>query len=241
MDKATNRAIFSDVDGTLSKGFVTVDFIRFLNSKGLISAKAYNLHEKLMQEYKAKKIRYIDLVPKWSKSVSHCLKGLRVSNTKILAKQFFTTWKSSNIFLSTIPLVKMTRERGYKFFLISAGWDELVKLFDKEIGADGFVGMKVGVTNEKYNGELKTKVHFEIGKAQEIDKLIRKFDIDRNRTMGFGDSIQDKAIFESVKKPVALNPSQELRKKAIKERWFIANHENILQVMTDCFEKRKNP
>ena len=219
-----NKAVFSDLDGTLSKGFVTVDFARFLAEEGICNKQGFALHEKLMQDYARGEIKYIDLVPKWSNSVALCLKGLEVQKVEAIAVEFFKEWKQENLYASTKPLVEMLKEHSYLFLLVSAGLELLVGLVSKEIGADGFVGMRIGTSAGKFNGVL-----------------VEEFGVDRAKTMGFGDSIQDRAIFESVKKPVALNPSRELREKAEKEGWYIAGQENVLQVMQDCFDKRKNP
>jgi phosphoserine phosphatase len=140
-----------------------------------------------------------------------------------------------NIFPSTKPLVALLHEHGYLFFLISAGWDCLVEKTSEEISADGFRAMKIRRENGKFLPVLENELFSEKGKEQEIKKIISELKI--AKTMGFGDSIQDAAIFKSVKKPVALNPSEELLVKAKKENWYIADSKNVLEIMQKCFAK----
>ncbi|MCX6800586.1 MAG: haloacid dehalogenase-like hydrolase [Candidatus Diapherotrites archaeon] len=235
-----SKAVFSDIDGTLSSGFITVDFIRHLAEKGILKKEPFGRHERLMQSYKEGKIKYIDLVPKWSRSVADCLDGLPVEEAKRLARDFFEEWKGKNIYKSTKPLVKLLHEKDYLFLLISAGWEELAGLFAEEIGADSFSGMKIRTSNTKITNFIENELYLEKGKAEEIQALIKKYGIDREKTMGMGDSIQDKAIFENVKKPIALNPSKELLAKAEKKGWYIGTHENVLEMMENCFKKEVN-
>ncbi len=235
------KAVFSDLDGTLSSGFITVDFLRFLEKKHVLEPSAFALHEKIMQDYTEGKITYLETVQKWSRAVALCMEGIEVEKAERLAREFFQEWKETNLYPSTKPLVKMLQQHGYKFFLVSVGMELHLRLVSDEIGADGFAGMRLGIEKGKFNGALESDIHSEDGKAKAISILIEEFGIDREKTMGFGDSVQDRAIFESVKKPVALNPSKELREKAEKEGWYIANKENVLQVMQQCFEKGKNP
>ena len=230
------KAVFSDLDGTLAKGFLTVDFIRWLAKKGVLKKEPFALHEKLMREYKEGKTKYIDLVPKWSQSVAECFAGIEEKALKRLAGEFFKEWEK-NIFPSTKPLVSLLHEHGYRFFLISAGWDYLVEKTSEEINADGFRAMKITVENGKFLPILGNELFSEKGKGREIKKIIRELKI--AKTMGFGDSIKDAAIFKSVKKPVALNPSEELLEKAKKENWYIADHKNVLEIMQKCFAKEK--
>ena len=122
------KAVFSDIDGTLSKGFVSVDFIRYLGNLGKLDSQAFCYHEKLMQDYAEKKIKYIDLVPKWAKSMAQCFKGINEKELNFLAEKFFSEWINEKIYSSTKPLIILLKSRGYKVFLISAGWEYLAKL-----------------------------------------------------------------------------------------------------------------
>ena len=233
------KAVFSDIDGTLSKGFVTVDFVRHLWKQKLLDEEAFRKHEALMQSYKDNKANYLDLVPKWSQIVAECFNGFEETKLKEKAREFFEAWKKEGIYSSTKPLIKLLKEKGYLVFLISAGWDYLAELIGKEIEATGADGMKLRVENGKYVDVIENKMFLEEGKTASIKALIEKYDIDPQKTMGFGDSVQDKAILGAVHKPIALNPSKELKEKALKEKWYIATHENVLEMMEQCFSKEK--
>jgi len=233
------KAVFSDIDGTLSKGFVSVDFIRYLGAKGILDKKSFALHESLMADYKNGKIKYADLVPKWSQSVAECFNGFTPVELKAKANEFFSEWKKENIYSSTKPLIKLLKEKGYLVFLISAGWDYLAELVAKEIGADEAVGLEIKIENGKYLNITGNLMFLEKGKSNAIQTLIKQHKINLQKTIGLGDSIQDKAIFENVHKPIALNPSKELKEKALKENWYLATHENVLEMMGRCFNKEK--
>lgn len=178
-------------------------------------------------------------MPKWSKSVAECFKGFNEKELNTLADKFFLDWKKEKIYSSTKPLIELLKSKGYTVFLVSAGWEYLAKLYAKEIGAKEAAAIEIKKQKGKYTNILLNELYLEKGKSKSIKKLVKKYKVDKKHTMGFGDSIQDKAIFENVNKPIALNPSIELREKALKEKWFIATHEDILEIMNNCFNKEK--
>jgi putative phosphoserine phosphatase/1-acylglycerol-3-phosphate O-acyltransferase len=236
-----NRAVFSDLDGTLSRDFITVDFVRFLASKGLVNKEGFARHEALMKKHAQGTIPYLKLQPLWAESVALSLNGQKVEEVRQLAKEFFRQWKENKIFPSTKPLMRMLHNHEFELFLVSAGLEPLLELVSAEIGANGFVGMKVHSSKGKYTGALESNMHSEQGKAQAIKRLAAEFNIDLKRSMGFGDSIHDSAIFKSVGKPVALNPSRELAARAREKGWYIATSRTVLGVMQHFFEKGKPP
>lgn len=236
-----NKVVFSDLDGTLCKDAITVDFLRWLykNDKTLINENGFKKHEKLLKMYHEKKIKYINLVPKWSQSVADCLKNKKVSEIEKKARKFFKIWKKKGIFGSTKGLVKLMKQKKYLFILVSGGLDYLVGLSAKEIGADDFVGMKIKTKNGLFTNILENDVRTKKGKDSEVKKFFKKYNSSKKFAIGLGDSPQDEAIFKNTKKIVALNPNEELEKLALEKNWFIASKKNIISIMKNCFNSGK--
>lgn len=237
----SKKIVFSDIDGTLSKGFVTAEFLRWLNKKHpeLINEDGFLEHERLLDLYANKKIKYLDLVPKWSKSVAYSLRRKEEKKIKQKAKQFFNIWKKKSIYPSTYELVKLMKKNNYLFVLVTGGWEYFAELIAKEIGADDFVGMKIKENDGLFRHVFLNNVRTEQGKSIEIKKLIRKYKSRKDFCIGLGDSTQDLAIFRNAKKIVALNPNDELLRLARKNDWYISNHKEIIVFMQDCFSKNR--
>lgn len=240
MDKF-KKIVFSDVDGTLVKDYITVDFIRWLhkNHRNLINENAFKEHENLLKMHDEKKISYMTLVFKWSQNVAKCLSGKEVKKIESKAKTFFKIFKKKKIYPSTFSLVKLMKKKGYLFILVSGGLDYLTGLFAKEVGADDFIGMKIKTKNGIYSEFLENDVRTKKGKDKEIKKFFKKYNSNKKFAIGLGDSPQDAAIFKNTKKIVALNPNSELKKLALEKQWFIAKHKNIIRIMNNCFNSGK--
>lgn len=236
-----NKIVFSDIDGTISSGFVTADFLRWLNKKhpSLINKEYFLEHERLLDLYKNNKIKYLDLVPKWSKSVAYSIERKESKKIKQKANQFFKIWKKKSIYPSTYELVKLMKKNNYLFILVTGGWDYFAKLIAKEIGASDFVGMQIKESHGFFRHVFLNNVRTERGKSIEIKKLLKKYKSKKDFCIGFGDSVQDIAIFKNANIIVALNPNKELLKLARENYWYVATHKEIVSFMEDCFKKNK--
>lgn len=237
----SNKIVFSDIDGTLSKGFLTVEFLRWLNKNHpkLINEKYFLEHENLLKLYANNKIKYLDLVPKWSKSVAYSLERKESKKVKEKAIKFFNIWKKKSIYSSTYELVNLAKENNYLFILVSGGWDYFAELFAKEIGANDFVGMKIKENHGYFRHVFMNDVRTKKGKSIEIKKLIKKNKSKKEFCIGLGDSIQDTAIFKNTNFIIALNPNNELLKLAKKNNWVVASHKEILNILKNYFKSIK--
>lgn len=235
------KLVISDIDGTLTKGFISADFLRWLNKKypNLINKTGFLEHERLLKMYSENKIGYIDLVPKWSQSVADSFNEKNVNELKKVGDDFFSEWKKDSIYKSTYELVELMHKKNYLFVLLSGGWDYLAKKVEKEIGADDTAAMMIKEENGIYKNILLNDVRTENGKCLEVKKYFEKYNSEKKISIGLGDSPQDTAIFSNTKKIIALNPDKELIKIAKEKGYFSATHENIISVVKDCFNKKK--
>ncbi len=235
------KLVISDIDGTLSKGFITADFLRWLNENqaSLINKKAFEIHQKIIDDYRSGKVDYLHTIVKWSQSVADSLEGKNVKEIEQKANEFFSEWKENAIYESTYKLVELMHKKNYLFVLLSGGWDYLAKKVEEEIGADDTTGMIIKEENGVFTNILVNDVRTEDGKCSEVKEYFKKYSSKKELSIGLGDSPQDKAIFSNTKKIVALNPDKELIKIAKEKDYFVATHKDIIEVMNNCFNKKK--
>ncbi len=53
------KAIFSDIDGTLSSGYISLEFLEFLHGKKLFSSIEFEKSLKMAQDYKNGSLSYM--------------------------------------------------------------------------------------------------------------------------------------------------------------------------------------
>ena len=230
------KAIFSDIDGTLSKGFTTEDFVNFMHKKGVLKEEFFLELKKIMGEYYSGGINYLEMERARGYIFPQFIKGFEYSEMQELLKEFFLEWEK-NIYQSTKELVRIAHEKEYLFILITAGWEELGIYFAKIIGADIAIGTEFMKIDDFYTTK-PVRVLYELnGKKDELRKIIKENGIDEKSTIGLGDSIQDIEILENVKYQVALNPTKELREEALSRNWEIADSTNIVKVLRVLIEK----
>lgn len=215
-EQKVKYAIF-DLDGTLSKGYISMGFLDYLYKKGLYDPKEYDHQMKILKDYKEKRMSYDDWVNDWALTWARGIKGQKESDIKNAAKDFFKTFKA-HIYPQAQDISSLLKRNGYELFVISAGVYEVVDLARRYLGMHKTIATRCEVEDGKYTGKLITNVHTKTGKGEHIDKMIR----DKNNVRPayvFGDSPGDISMLNKAETPVALNPHPELEEEAKKQGW----------------------
>jgi len=232
-EEPVKYAIF-DLDGTLSKGYISMEFLDYLHDHKLYDPKEYDHQMKILKDYKEKKMSYDDWVDEWALSWARGIKGQKESDIKNAARDFFKTFKR-NIYPQAKDLAAFFKKRGYELLVISAGVYEVVDLARQHLGMHQTIATRCEVQDGKYTGKLITNVHTKTGKGEHIDKMIE----DKNRVRPayvFGDSPGDISMLNRAQNPVALNPHPELEKEARQQGWRYLNIRDISDFMENQVE-----
>lgn len=222
------KAVFTDIDGTLLKGFITIDFVKFLYEKQLFDEVAYSKQNELMKEYKNGKIAYVPWLKEWENIWAFGLNGKKQKNVLLAAKEFFPSFRS-RVYASSIDLVKRLHEKGYLVIGVSVGAIEAINLIKDYLGLDYAFGSELLVNRGVYSSKVISTMHTEDGKLKTIINFSSEKKIDLGSSIGMGDTSHDLQMLDLVGKKVALNPDEAMLRTA-KERGFLtATHENILE------------
>ena len=232
-EQKVKYAIF-DLDGTLSKGYISMGFLDYLYKNGLYDPKEYDHQMKILKDYKEKRMSYDDWVDDWALTWARGIKGQKESDIKKAAKDFFKDFKS-NIYPQAKDLSAFFKKMGYELLVISAGVYEVVDLARRHLGMHKTIATRCEVKDGKYTGKLITNIHTKTGKGEHIDKMIK----DKNRVRPayvFGDSPGDISMLNKAHTPVALNPHPELEREARQQGWRYMNIRDISNFMENMVE-----
>lgn len=216
--------LFSDFDGTLSKGLSSMEFMEFLRVHNLHSREAYEKQLELLKNYKKNTLSYNDWLPLWAHFWAKGIMGQKEKEIFDAAKEFYECFRH-NIYSSSYKVMRILKDKGYHLTLISVGAYEVIELASKDLGMDDVIATELEIKNGLYTGKIKTKLHSPKGKAETLDKRhISSF----KEFIAMGDSAHDVSMLEKATHPVALNPTEELRQVAQERGWQICTYRNIV-------------
>jgi len=221
------RAAFFDLDGTLVKGYASVNFVDYMSKKGSMDRNLFFEIMETIKLYKSGKLSYLKTVSKITKTVAKSFKGLR--------KDFVV--QESISFVKTLDYFSYTKNilnkfNGMKKFFISASPSENVSAVANYLGINDFSANIHEIKSGKYTGKITLDLTKKGEKRKAIIKLSNKFSVDLSKSYAFGDTENDLEFLELVGTPVAVSPNDALLKAAQERGWLIMNENNYKNVMS---------
>ncbi len=214
--KSGEVAAFFDLDGTLM-GLPSLEkrFFSMLRYRKLIG----------IQNYVSWLMETVRLLPLGLNHVMHAnkmyLRGVSILEGASLGVPPFNA--------EAIERVAWHAERGHLIVMVSGTLEVLAaraaRELEAEIGAWGLASaIRVCATrleqkDERWTGRIVGKAMFGETKALVIRRVAATEDLDLRRCFAYGDSSSDLWMLESVGKPAAVNPSNDLARIARRNDW----------------------
>ncbi|MFH1637187.1 MAG: HAD family phosphatase [Candidatus Woesearchaeota archaeon] len=217
------KIAFLDFDGTLSSGYISMEFLDAVYRKELYSETHYQKQMDMLKELKNGELSYDTWCEKWGEVWAMGLKEVPCLDVEAEAAAFFSGFKRK-IYKFSYSLIDLLKEKGYHTAIVSVGASEVISLAASEIGAEDCYSTVLKSNRGYYTGEVLTDIHAPGGKVKTIERILKS----RKRSIAFGDSIGDVGMLEQVEMPVALNPSEELRKEAEARGWSVFTWRNAI-------------
>lgn len=216
--KKKKFAVF-DIDGTIFRSSLLIEYNKALVAGGIISQKAVN---HLLPEYFAwrdRKGHYNDYLNRVIEMHATEIKGKLVGDTKKVARKVFNRHKDRVYRHTRDELHRL--QKNHFTVAISGSPSEMVSLFAKYHGFDEFYATAYEVDKQgRYTGELADRRTIGM-KGHILEEVIELRNLTRKGSWGFGDTENDVSYLSKVENPVAVNPSSELYKVASKQGWKI--------------------
>ncbi|MGB7283847.1 MAG: HAD-IB family hydrolase [Candidatus Acidiferrum sp.] len=122
-------------------------------------------------------------------------------------------------------------KRGHLNVIVSGTLEPLAALvartMEAELGARGLTcnirvcATRLGEEKERWTGRIVGEAMFGEAKARAIRRIAAESDLDLERCFAYGDSLSDRWMLETVGKPAAVNPSNDLGRLARRNCWAI--------------------
>jgi HAD superfamily phosphoserine phosphatase-like hydrolase len=226
-----NRIVFSDFDGTLSKSYISMEFLEFLEKRKLYSEDAYAKQISLVNSYKKGSLSYDDWIFHWANTWALGLKGQRKDVIADAADDFIGSF-IPNIYPSSYELMALLKRNDYETVLISVGAYEVISRVAIDLKMDLALATKCAFDKGVYTGLLETDIHLPSGKENGIKKFIEENGYSLKGSVALGDSAHDASMLRLVEHPFCLNPSKELQIIAKSNGWKVCKNEDIVDIIS---------
>jgi len=125
------------------------------------------------------------------------------------------------VYAEALTLIEEHKREGRKVYLVSASPEQIVRPIGRHIGVPNIIATRIKTDSAGFFvGEIE-RYAMGPGKAEAIQGLAAKEDIDLGGSYAYSDSVTDVPMMEIVGHPVAVNPEKDLRKIAEEREWPI--------------------
>ena len=122
-----------------------------------------------------------------------------------------------------VSRLKDHQTQGHLVVIASGSFTPCLDMIGKHFGVNNLIGTQVEVRGERYTGNIIPPLITGIAKAEKIQELLSKrdVDVDWSSSYAYGDSYTDRNMLELVGHPVAVYPDKKLHKLANEKGWEI--------------------
>jgi HAD superfamily phosphoserine phosphatase-like hydrolase len=215
--KKDKLAVF-DIDGTLFRKNLHYVLISELSYRGLFKkqvrdelVKVYGHwldHEGTYEEYRIK------LVKLYEENIKGCKQSDIIEAAKTVAH-----FNAKRVYIFAKNLIEELK-KDYTMLVISGSPIEIVTQYVGYFGFDAHFGSVYELDNEKkYTGKAVFEPTRDKGAV--VKQFMAENDLTLRESVGIGDTESDASFLQLVKRPIAFNPNQNLKKIAEQQGWEI--------------------
>ncbi|MGQ9583118.1 MAG: HAD family hydrolase [Thermoplasmatota archaeon] len=213
-------AAFFDIDGTLVRGHMILDFPDYLFEAGLFDAAQHERVRKMREEHSAGRLPYRRVAEALPGVYALGVRGRGVDAVRVKAEEF-VQGRMGRVFSFSAPLVSLMAGRGWPGIALSGSPLETVLPMARALGMEAAFGTELEAVNGVYTGRVLRNMILGEGKRPVYEQIIELEGLDEGICFGFGDTEEDLSFLERVGHPVALNPGPGLRAGALERGWPI--------------------
>lgn len=215
----TRKAAFFDIDGTLIRGLLIVDFPRYLVGKDCFDGKFERQIRTLAQLYRKGLVTYRHISTRIPKLYAMGIEGQAQSKVRVLANDFILESRH-RLLPYAEGLVSLMTHGGFFTVAVSGSPIEVISPL-KPLGFAKVLGTSMEVRRGAYTGKVVRNLILAEEKKRVVGALIKQYHLDAENSFAFGDTEQDLPLLSAVGNPIPLNPSPALRAFATGRGWLI--------------------
>ena len=209
---------FFDVDNTIIRGASPYHIARGLRRRGFFTRRDVIgfAWEQVKYLVFGETKRQLNEVREEALSI---IKGWSVAEMTSIAEDVYDEVLALRIFPGTKKILDSHIEKGHEVWLVTASPVEVGRMIARRLGATGALGTVAQHERGYYTGALIGDLMHGENKARAARQLALERGLDLAHSYGYGDSLNDVPLLETVGNPVAINPDSRLRRYAKRRGW----------------------
>jgi len=216
-------AAFFDFDGTLIDGYSAAAFFRQRLRKGDIGLRELlsTLTETMNVERRGHDVSELMRIGVQAQA------GRPIEELDRWAHRVFAKSIAGMLYEQSRLLIDAHKRQGHTVVIASSATLPQIKPTADDLGVDHIVCTEMEVDDEGFlTGELASDIRWGEGKAKGVQEFAALHRIDLEQSFAYGNGAEDVAFLESVGRPCALNPDEELAEQARRRGWPSARLKN---------------
>jgi len=208
--------VFLDIDHTVYKGTLQLDFAKYLVR-----------HRHIERKYLRKGMRYMFLEKtgfmfhqEFVQKALYFLAGWSKENIERLAKDFFDEHVIERLEHNILPIIYDHRKNGHTIFFVTEVMEPLARQFKIYFKAKDFAATALETEKGLLTGSFK-RLCWREEKAEQVHRLAEKYNIDLNKSYAYADSDEDIPMLKLVKHKIVIHPKPEIEYMANTYNWHI--------------------
>ena len=211
------KAAFFDIDGTLIRGQIVMEFPLHLMKRNFFSKRAYLKILAIITAYGSGILTYRRAGTKILKIYSYALKNRSEKEIIECSKEFAKEHIKKSYSYSS-PLLNYLK-KNYMLVAVSASPIDPINALTDYFPFDKVFATERELKNNVCTGKIKLDMLQKNAKKNTLLDFSKKNNIDLTKSFAFGDSSTDAEFLYTVGHPISLNPNRKLRKIALKNNW----------------------
>jgi len=209
---------FFDVDNTIIRGASPYHIARGLRRRGFFTRREVIGFAWEQAKYLVfgETKRQMNEVREEALSI---IKGWSVAEMTSIAEGVYDEVLALRIFPGTKKILDNHMRQGHEVWLVTASPVEVGRMIARRLGATGALGTIAQHKRGYYTGALVGDLMHGENKAHAARQLARERGLDLAHSYGYGDSLNDVPLLETVGNPCAINPDLRLRRYAKGRGW----------------------
>ena len=234
------KAAFFDIDGTLIKGQILMDFPFHLMKRNFFSKLSYFKILTIIAKYELGLITYRKagtiILDIYSRALKNRKEKEIIECSKTFAKEHIKkAYSYSFVLLNYL-------KKKYMLVAVSASPTDPLNALTDYFSFNKVFATEREIKNKICTGKIKVDMLKKNAKKNILLSFSKKNKIDLKNSFAFGDSSTDAEFLYTVGFPVALNPNRKLRKIALKNNWpILTEKDDVLGKIKLICNKKNNP
>lgn len=149
------------------------------------------------------------------------LRGMSREDIHALGLKIFEQHLKESIRKKAAEQIEFHKERGDLIFIVSASPDVYVKAFSDYLGCDGYCCTELQFHDNIFTGNINGSDCIGEEKRRRVIMEVAAQGVEMNNSFAYSDHDADIPLLASVGHPIAVSPTEQLRKVAVNNNWTV--------------------